>query len=278
MYDRNHETIVDNEPLYAITYTPPKGVQAEDRLEVAEELAHYISVDWDDIEKISPRNKQGYWYVKSEDNQEKALSRLTDKEKEELDDAEQYHKMLERITEEEISDFTEDELKVIDIKRELDKAYSLTPQVIKNEGVTAEEYARVSEHLDLLPCINATTDWNRSYPHDNLLSSFLGSITSQEQGIPKDKEQYFLTRGYSRNDRVGRSGLEEQYEDVLRGRKEQIQYTTTKDGKIVDSKTVVPGERGKDLVLTIDLEFQKEVDNIVRDEDRKSTRLNSSHV
>src|SRR5699024_11881142 len=81
----------------------------------------------------------------------------------------------------------------------------------------------------------------RGYPYKDTLSSFLGSITSQDQGIPKEKEQYYLTKGYSRNDRVGRSGLEEQYEDVLRGRKEHIQYTTNK-------------------------------------RDRKSTRLNSSHV
>src|SRR5699024_5831112 len=44
IYDRNHNVIVDNKPLYSITYTPPKGVQAEDRLKVAEELAKYISM------------------------------------------------------------------------------------------------------------------------------------------------------------------------------------------------------------------------------------------
>src|SRR5699024_2382107 len=70
----------------------------------------------------------------------------------------------------------------------------------------------------------------------------------------------------NRNDRVGKSGLEEQYEDVLRGRKEQVQYTTTKSGKVIDSEVVVPGERGKDLVLTIDMELQKRVDDIVKKE------------
>lgn len=72
--------------------------------------------------------------------------------------------------------------------------------------------------------------------------------------------------GYSRNDRVGTSGLEEQYEDFLRGRKEQIQYTTSQNGSIIGSETIVDGERGKDLVLTTDLEFQQEVDDILLDE------------
>lgn len=260
MYDSSHQVIVDNKPLYSITYTPPKGTQAEDRLELAEKLAKYISMESD---KVTERNKKEYWYLK---NKKKADKRLKKKEAAKLDNAEQYNTILDRISEDEISGFSEQELEVIAIKAELDKAYSLTPQIIKNEDVTAEEYATVSEHLAELPGINATTDWNREYPYDDTMRSLLGSITSQEQGILADKEQYYLTRGYSRNDRVGKSGLEEYYEDVLRGRKEQIQYTTTKSGDVVDSKTVVEGQRGKDLVLTMDMDFQEKVDKIVRDE------------
>src|SRR5699024_11432378 len=128
------------------------------------------------------------------------------------------------------------------IKRELDKAYALTPQIIKNEDVTPEEYARIAENLSELPGISVSTDWERENKYDNLLSSIVGGVTSQEQGIPAEGEEEYLLKGYNRNDRVGRNGLEQFYEDVLRGRKEEIKYTTTKKG------------------------------------DRKSTRLNSSHV
>src|SRR5699024_3693029 len=38
IFDRNGEIIVDNNPLYAITYTPPKRVQADEKLELAEKL------------------------------------------------------------------------------------------------------------------------------------------------------------------------------------------------------------------------------------------------
>ncbi|MGM8213716.1 peptidoglycan D,D-transpeptidase FtsI family protein [Virgibacillus sp. W0430] len=264
MLDRYHNVVVDNMPLYSITYTPPKGVQAEDKLELAEDLARFIAMDSDEeLDRVTLRNKKEYWYLK---NKEKAVARLSDEEKQKLNDVEQYDLALKRITEDEVRDFSKEELEVIAIKKELDKAFSLTPHVVKNKDVTAEEYAQVAEHLDLLPGINATTDWEREYPFEESISSFIGSITSQDQGIPADKEQYYLSRGYSRNDRVGISGLEEQYEDVLRGRKEQIQYTTTKSGKVIDSEVIVPGERGKDLILTIDMEFQQRVDEIVRDE------------
>ncbi|OZU89959.1 penicillin-binding protein [Virgibacillus indicus] len=264
IYDKNHDVVVDNKPLYSITYTPPKGVQAKDRLDVAKDLAKYISMDSPEVlEGITDRNKREYWYL---ENKEEAVGRLSDEAKEELDDTDEYNETLKLITDDEIDDFTKEELEVIAIKKELDKAYSLTPQIVKNENVTPEEYARVAEHLDELPGINATTDWIREYPYGNTFKSMLGSITTQEEGILAEKEEYYLTRGYSRNDRVGKNGLEEQYEEVLRGRKEQIQYTTDKSGRVLDSKTVVQGERGKDLVLTIDMEFQEKVDQIVREE------------
>lgn len=268
IYDADYDVVVDNEPKYSITYTPPKGVQAEDRLKLAQELAKYISMDNEEyLEKITERDKKEYWYLL---NKEEADSRLSDEQKEDMDNGEIYNATLDLITEEEISNFSKEELEVIAIKKELDKAYSLTPQIIKNEDVTAEEYARVAENLDKLPGINATTDWDRDYPYGNSLKTLMGNITSQEEGIPAEKEEYFLTRGYARNDRVGTSGLEQQYEDVLRGRKEQVEYTTTKEGVIIDSETVVEGERGKDLVLTIDMEFQEEVDKIVLEELKKA--------
>ncbi|MCC2251818.1 MAG: peptidoglycan D,D-transpeptidase FtsI family protein [Bacillota bacterium] len=260
VYDSNHRLVVTNKPLYAITYTPAKRVQAKNRLTVAKKLAQLISFD---SKGISERNKKEYWYL---ENKKEAVKLLSTEEKKELDDTEEYNLILERIPKDKISDFTKNEQKIIAIKRELDKAYALTPQIVKNEGVTSEEYAMVSEHLSELPGINATADWEREYPFGDTFQNLIGNITTQKKGIPAEKEEYFLTRGYSRNDRVGISGLEEYYENVLRGRKEQIQYTTKKDGTIVGSETVVEGEAGKDLVLTIDMEFQKKVDKVVKDE------------
>src|SRR5699024_1904788 len=109
-------------------------------------------------------------------------------------------------------------------------------------------------------------DWDRKYPHDDTLESVLGSITSQNEGIPSEKVDEFLARGYNRNDRVGRSGLEEEYESLLQGRKEQKEYMTNRENEVTDSSVAVEGERGKDLVLSVDIDFQKKVDNIVRDE------------
>src|SRR5699024_12542999 len=72
--DRNYQVIVDNKPLYSITYTPPKGVQAQDKLELAEDLAKYMSMDEEAMDKLTLRNKKEYWYLK---NIEEAEERVT---------------------------------------------------------------------------------------------------------------------------------------------------------------------------------------------------------
>ncbi|WP_342744984.1 penicillin-binding protein 2 [Oceanobacillus timonensis] len=273
IFDTNGELIADNEALYSITYTPSNDVQAEDRLEVAEALAKYIDMSDDQyIDRITERDRREYYLLLHEEEIEERLESV---DTEEMENSEVYDATLELITDEEIADFTDEELELIAIKKELDSAYALTPQVVKNEDVTAEEYAAVAENLDELPGINATTEWDRVYPNGDTLTSILGNVSSQEEGIPAEDMSAYLTKGYSRNDRVGRSGLEEQYEDFLRGRKEEIQYTTRQNGSIIDSETIVDGERGKDLVLTTDLEFQQEVDDILLDEFQSMKASNS---
>jgi cell division protein FtsI/penicillin-binding protein 2 len=90
----------------------------------------------------------------------------------------------------------------------------------------------------------------------------LGGVTD---GLPLEKIDYYMSRGYSRNDRVGKSYIELQYEDVLRGQKEKVK-NITRSGQVIETQLISEGERGKDLVLTVDMELQKKVDNIIEEE------------
>lgn len=268
IYDRNYNILVDNKALYAITYIPPKGVQVEEKLETARKLSEYMTLYEDEtkqskVKTITNREKKEYWYLS---HQKEASERLSKEEVSKMDEQEKYNIILNRITKEEINHFSENDLQVMLIKKEMDKAYELTPKIIKSENITFEEYAKVAEHLDELPGINASTDWDRTYPFKNTFRSILGSITSERQGIPSEKLSVYLAKGYNRNDRVGKSGLEEQYEDYLRGKQEQLQYKTDKRGKVVDITKTVDGERGNDLVLTLDMNLQKQVDKITMEE------------
>ncbi|MCT2536909.1 penicillin-binding protein 2 [Aquibacillus koreensis] len=269
MYDRFGRIILDNEPVRSITYTPPKsGESADKRLDLAEKLAEFIVIEEDQEElkdRIRERDKKEYWFLF---NADEATERLTEEEKD-LENGPQYQRILDKITAADYNEYDwsdKELLNIVAIKKELDQAYELTPHVIKNEGVTAEEFAKVAEHLYELPGIDAATDWSRETVYGNTFSNFIGRISSSSEGIPSENSDYYLTRGYSRNDRVGLSGLEQQYESELRGIKEEVQYTIDKSGAVVGRETVVDGQSGNDLVLTIDMELQKELDVIVQEE------------
>ncbi|WP_138415779.1 peptidoglycan D,D-transpeptidase FtsI family protein [Aquibacillus sediminis] len=269
MYDRFGRVILDNEPVRSIIYTPPKGGDsAEKRLDIAEKLATYITLGEDSEDRqnmIRERDKKEYWYLL---NTEEVQGRLSAQELEELSTAEQYQAMLDKITAEDLAqiEWTDELYNELAIKKELDKAYELSPHIIKNENVTEEEYAKVSEHLSELPGIDATINWDRDFVNGNTFANFIGKVTTSDQGVPADQAPYYNSLGYSRNDRVGTSGLEEQYESVLRGRKEQVRFTTDQQGNVVGSEVVVEGQRGNDLELTIDMELQQAVDQIVQEE------------
>src|SRR5690625_807103 len=145
IFDRNGNVIVDNNPLNTITYTPPKRIQAEDKLDLAEDLVSFISMDKELIDKITERNKKEYWYLK---NIDEATERLSEEEEEDLDDTEQYNLIIkERITDGDIKGRRDDGMKVIAIKRERDQTYALKPEIIKNKEITVEEYGKRTQHL-----------------------------------------------------------------------------------------------------------------------------------
>ncbi|OCA91119.1 penicillin-binding protein [Bacillus sp. FJAT-27225] len=265
MYDRNGNIILDNEPLNAITYTRYQGTTQEEMLEVAEKLAKMIDKPTD---RLQERDKKDFWLLK---NEEEAKKLITKKEwdqyyDKEITNKELYEMQVDRVTEEHLKSLTPAELEVAAIWREFNSGYAQTPQIVKNEGVTDEEFAVVSENLEALPGVDTTTDWKRKYVYGDTLRTILGNVTPSDKGIPKEQLDYYLSRDYSLNDRVGISYIERQYEEVLQGQKAKVKNKTDKGGNVLGTEVVSEGKRGKDLVLTIDMELQREVEKILEKE------------
>ncbi|WP_243290567.1 penicillin-binding protein 2 [Bacillus sp. FJAT-47783] len=264
IYDRNYQLVVDNEPLNTITYTRSTSSTQAERLSLAKKLAKIIEVD---TNNVTERDIKDYWMLTRPDE---AKQKITDNEKKlltsgDISDKEIYQRQLERISEDDLTEIRNEEMEVIAIKREMDSGYALTPHVIK-KGATNEEIAYISEHLSEFPGINVTTDWDRRYVYDMTLKTLLGNVSSQNEGLPNDLLNYYLVRDYSRNDRVGTSYIEQQYEEVLQGEKTKIKNITDQAGNIIDSKVIAEGSAGKDLILTIDMELQQQVEKIIEEE------------
>ncbi|HBT72235.1 MAG TPA: penicillin-binding protein [Lysinibacillus sp.] len=267
MYDRYGRILVDNHPENAITYTKMQTTTTDEMLNIAEKLAQLIEQP---TKRVTLRDKQDFWIIKNHDAAYEKVTKAEEakiRAKENITtsqiNAEIDKLVRERITNEELLQLSEKDLEVLAIFREMTSGYNLSPQIIKSENVSAEEFARVSERLTELPGVNTTTDWKRV----KLSSlSILGRTTVPTKGIPKEKLNYYLARDYSRNDRVGESYIEAQYEELLQGQKTVVKNITNKKGQVVDTTTIYEGEPGKDLVLTLDSELSAETEKIVEEE------------
>jgi penicillin-binding protein 2B len=264
IYDAAGNLLVGNKSNLAITYTRGKKVKTKDILEIANKVNNLIDVPADDL---SERDKKDYWLA-NPDNLEAAQKRLTDKDKEDekgnkiTDEGVLYAATVEKVKPEEIN-FDEHTLKAATIFKRMNAVQELNTAFIKNEGVTQDEIAIIGEHSSEIAGVSTGVDWDRDYPQNTSLKNILGTVSSEKAGLPAEEAEKYLAQGYERNDRVGTSYLEKQYEDVLRGQKSESKVTLDSDGKIVSQTPVSEGKKGENLKLTIDTGLQSKIEEVV---------------
>ncbi|MBO6417097.1 peptidoglycan D,D-transpeptidase FtsI family protein [Enterococcus gallinarum] len=260
IYDASGKPLVKNQANAAITFTRGNKMTAEDLLKTAQKLATLIDIPID--KNLTERDLKDFWLADPE-NLKKAQDQLSSKQKA-LGASEQYAATVDKVTDEDIA-FNDDQLKVASIFKRMNSAQSLSTVYLKNSDVSDEELAIVAENMTELPGVSTGTDWTRKIVEGSSLASLIGTVTTEEQGIPEENLDEYLAKGYARNDRVGRSYLEKQYEEALQGSKSKSQITLDNSNNIESQKEIYAGSKGDNLVLTLDAKFQKEVDEILQD-------------
>ena len=259
IYDRNGEIIVDNEAVKVIFYKKPSGITTKEEIEIAYKVAQMIEVDY---ENLSETNLKKFWIL---NNKEESDKLITSEEWQQLEErkitsSDIENLKIERI-DEQLNDYEEIDLKSAYIYYLMNVGYSYDEKIIKKEDVSDKEYAMIAENVNNLKGFDVRLDWNRVYPYGDVFKTILGSVSTNETGIPYELKDYYLDLGYSLNDRVGISYLEYQYESILKGEKTVYQILDDGTRKIIDE-----GSRGNDIVLTIDIKLQKEVEKILEEE------------
>jgi len=280
IYDASLRTLVGNDAKNTITYTRGKNTSSETMANVAYRLASVISMpnatpSETDEPDITERDMRDYFYAANTDLMQDRVNQYAEENNLSAEDV-SYEDSLALIQEDEINNFSEQHKTAAAIYKEMNSGYALDPVNIKNQDVSEEEIARISANLDALPGVGTGTNWERTYPQDSMLRSILGDVSTEESGLPQSNVNAYLAHGYSRNDRVGTSFLESQYEPVLRGAESKMDVETNSDGEIVDQTTVFPGEKGDNLILSIDMQFQEQVEQIARDSLENRIGLNDS--
>ena len=161
---------------------------------------------------------------------------------------------IARITDDELNTLSETDRKAAYLYYLMNQGYSYSEKIIKSSNVTDSEYAYFSENNYKLKGFDTKVNWERNYLYQDTLKKILGSVGS----IPKEEKESYLKKGYELTDIVGLSNIEKQYEDILKG-------TKAKYKKVASNKLVLleDAKRGNDIVLSIDINLQKEVDSII---------------
>ena len=257
IYDRNMDVLVDNEAVSTITYQRYSDVSESEMKEIASQLADLIDVDFT---KLTSRDLKDLYLEKFEDE---AKELYTKEEAKTLEDKELYQLQLSRITDEMLEQLTDHDKETHAIYINMKKGTNLTSNIIK-KGATEDEVAIVSEHLEEMPGVNTEVDWDRTYPSVAEWHPIYGRVSTYEQGLPATLSSYYKAHDYQSNDRVGLSQLELYYEPLLRGYKSQ--YVLTNENETSNYDAIYEGQRGYELVLTIDAELQAAVNQIVKEE------------
>lgn len=256
IYDRNYNVIVDNKAINTIVYKKEKGTTNKEMIELAYTVSPHLNLD---VSRLTLRAKKEFYLAKYPDKCKKKIKsseyekvkqrKLSNKDIEEL--------KIERISLDELNVFKDGDLKTAYLYYLMNNGYTYEEKVIRN-GATDEEFAYISENNDKLKGFNTRVDWERVYPYGDTLRTILGTVSSSSQGIPSEDKNYYLKLGYSLNDRVGLSYLEKQYESYLKGEKNVYEAVNSHELRLVKE-----GMRGNDIVLSIDINLQKEIDNLI---------------
>ncbi|MEP6636922.1 MAG: penicillin-binding protein 2 [Acidobacteriota bacterium] len=107
----------------------------------------------------------------------------------------------------------------------------------------------------------------RRYPADGSLAHVLGYVG--EIGAEQLKLPFYKDKKLRPGDVIGQSGLEQSYDDYLRGRDGYRKVVVDSRGRIQDEIETVLPQSGHDLVTTIDLDLQLVAEQQLRDSTTK---------
>lgn len=256
IYDRNYNILVDNKAVPVIYYKKKDEITAREEIDLTYKILEHIDID---STKLSLTNLKEFWIS---DNLKESRNKITKEEwlkleNRQLTSTDIYYLQISRVTLEDLSIYDDLDKKAAYLYYLMNKGYSYEEKIIKKGDISDKEYAYIAENIDSLKGFNVKYSWERVYPYGDTFRTILGNISN----ITKEEKDYYIARGYSLDELVGVSYLEKQYEDLLRGEK-----ATYRVGDNDELSLISEGSRGNDIVLTIDINLQKDIEKILEEE------------
>ncbi len=125
------------------------------------------------------------------------------------------------------------------------------------EDISDRSVAYINEHMDTLVGVAIEEDTVRRYsygPYFANIIGYTGRISDTEY-----EELHEQDESYTRNDLVGKAGLEQYYEAFLRGRNGEQKIYADNVGRVMEVISSTDAVAGCDLHLSLDAELQRAV-------------------
>jgi penicillin-binding protein 2 len=126
--------------------------------------------------------------------------------------------------------------------------------------LTDEEVARFSAQRFRFPGVEVQARLFRQYPLGETAShviGYIGRVSRSEASALEDGDD---AANYNGTDHIGKEGLEKSYEKQLHGRTGYEEVEKTAGGAAIRTLSRTPAKAGSNLILSIDIELQKVVE------------------
>lgn len=126
-------------------------------------------------------------------------------------------------------------------------------EVELKDAITFEEITFIAEHIEDFPKIQWHIKPIRGYSEKGSISHILGYVGN----ITNEDLQILYNKGYNINSTIGKSGIEKQYDIILRGTDgSRMRTVDAKGRKIEENAHIIPPKNGNNLILSIDRNIQ----------------------
>ena len=274
IYDSKGRVLAKTVVSHNIVYTSPKDMTIDDYLLYAKRIVSVFDIKLDDFTMRDKQEAYITWktLLDYDDPEYGAMHLLKPSERKEYKsgawganaESKKYSILISRIGNKQIKEMTKTELKTCVVYQRMIANISLGQESVILEDVSDGDVAYLVEHKTEFPGFDVDFGgWKREYPYGETLMDVIGKVSTNSEGLPAEYIDYYLSKGYQLNAPVGKSGLEFQYNDLLSGTEEISKITYNSEGLAV-KEVVQNAKKGNDIVLSIDVDLQKEMDDVIK--------------
>ncbi|MDD5585492.1 MAG: penicillin-binding protein 2, partial [Alphaproteobacteria bacterium] len=146
--------------------------------------------------------------------------------------------------------------------------------VMVHDNLTWDQVAAISLHALELPGVDIEAGEVRTYSYGETLAHLTGYVGAVAQGENDGEEPELAIPGF----RIGKNGVEKQYDGSLRGEPGNVQLEVNAHGRVVRELARHEPRAGLDVTLTIDIGLQQAVQKRLLNEQSAAAVVMNVHT